>query len=139
MRLFLLLCSCAALAFAPLPFPRPPKKKPGMAAIEALMGHWHNPGSPSVVVDISPTEYAFINSGRRDNVYNLVLDASKTPFKFDIQKPDGTRRFVGIWKVEGDKLTVRYASANKGVADEGRPTTFDGVGSFTETYSRKSR
>ncbi|MBY0228080.1 MAG: hypothetical protein K2W96_02250 [Gemmataceae bacterium] len=123
----------ASLGFAPLPFPRPPKKTPARAAVEELMGKWHNPAQPSVVVDITPTEYAFINSGVRNNVYKLTLDTSAAPFKFDIRKAGAN--FVGIWKIEGDKLSVRYASERVGAVDGGRPTAFNDGGTV-ETYFR---
>jgi uncharacterized protein (TIGR03067 family) len=127
------LLAAATSGFAPAPFLPPPKKAAAKAEVDALMGDWHNPAIRSVVVNITPTEFAFINSGRRDNVYKLTLDVTKAPFKFDIRQP--MRNFVGIWKVEGDKLTIRYNSERPGLPDGGRPTSFEAPGN-QEVYSR---
>jgi hypothetical protein len=133
-RLALLLLAAASLGFAPVPFVvRPVKKTPEMAARESLLGHWHNPASPSVVVDITPTELAYINSGVRNNVYRMTLDVTKVPFKYDCRKPGAN--FVGLWKIEGDKLTLYYNGERAGVADGGRPTSFT-AGGMAEVYYR---
>lgn len=133
-RLASVLLAAAALGFAPAPFlVKPPRINPARSAIEALMGDWHNPAQPSVVVNITPTEFAYVNSGARNNVYNLTLDVTKTPFKYDIRR--GGANFVGIWKIEGDKLTLHYLSEQRGLPDSGRPKSFESP--ITEVYVRK--
>jgi hypothetical protein len=129
----LLLVVMASLGFAPAPFPKPPKPMRGAAAIKNLMGDWHNPASPSVVVNITPTEFAYVNSGVRNNVYKLTLDATVSPHKYDIRKSGAN--FVGIWKIEGDKLTLRYVGERRGAVDGGRPTRFEDTGHL-EIYYR---
>ena len=132
-RLAFLLLAMASLGFAPLPFPRPPKQTPARAAAESLMGDWHNPSNPTVVVNITPAEFAYVNSGSRNNIYNLTLDLSKPPFKYDIRR--GGANFVGIWKIEGDKLTLLYVSEQNRNPDGGRPVSFEAPGN-REIYFR---
>jgi uncharacterized protein (TIGR03067 family) len=121
-----LLAAVMSLASAPAPLPKKSKA-------ETLFGDWHNPRTPSVVVSISKTEFAYINSGARNNVYQLTLDMKKKPMWYDIRR--GTLAFVGIIKVEKDTLTVRYNSEQKGVAGGGRPTSFTAPG-HEEVYYR---
>jgi hypothetical protein len=130
-----LLAAVVSLGFAPAPFPN--KKKPNVRPAEALYGDWHNPKQPSVVVSISPTEFAYINSGRRNNVYKLTLDVKKEPMWYDIRQ--GPRAFVGLIKVEGDTLTVKYNIEQKGAARDGRPLSFAGPGNVEVYYRVKKK
>jgi hypothetical protein len=130
----LLLAATATSGFAPAPFLPPPKKASVKTAVDALMGDWHNPMQPSVVVNITPTEFAYVNSGARNNVYKLTLDVAAVPFKYDIRR--GGANFVGIWKIEGDKLTLRYNAEQPGVANGGRPASFEAMVGHQEIYFR---
>jgi hypothetical protein len=130
-----LLAAVASLGFAPAPFPK--KNKADARYAEALYGDWHNPKQPRVVVSISATEFAYINSGVRNNVYRLTLDVKKNPMWYDIRQ--GSRAFVGLIKVEGDTLTVKYNIEQKGVARGGRPMSFDGPGHVEVYYRVKKR
>ena len=132
-RLAFLLLAASSLGFAPLPFPRPPKKTPGTAAAESLLGNWHNPANPSVVVNITSREFAYVNSGSRNNVYVLTIDLGSPLFKYDIRR--GGANYVGIWKIEGDKLTLLYNVERVGQPDGGRPLSFDAPGN-REIYFR---
>ena len=89
-----------------------------------------------MVVNITPTEFAYVNSGARNNVYQLTLDANALHHRYDIRKPGAN--FVGIWKLEGDKLTLLYNGENVGLADGGRPAAFE-AGGHREIYFRMKR
>lgn len=127
----LLVVAAASLGFAPAPLPRPPRPP-----VESLMGDWHNPARPSVVVNITPTEFAYVHSGARDNVYKLTLDVRSVPYKYDIRKPGSN--IVGIWKIEGDKLTLQYHKERAAASDGGRPSSFKDVkdAGYREVYYR---
>jgi uncharacterized protein (TIGR03067 family) len=129
------LLALQALAFAPAPFlVKPQKLTPAERVVQALFGDWHNPAQPSVVVNITPTEFAYVNSGVRNNVYKLTLDVTVTPYRYDIRREGAN--YVGIWKLEGDKLTVHYNGEQPMQPGQGRPTAF-GVNGITEVYYRK--
>jgi hypothetical protein len=130
LRGLVLLAVAASLGFAPAPLPKAPKIPAG---VKALYGDWHNPSQPTVVVSISATEFAYVNSGFRNNVYKLTLDAKKKPMWYDIRKPGAN--FVGLIKVEGDTLTVLYNLENTALAGGGRPVSFDSPG-HREVYYR---
>jgi uncharacterized protein (TIGR03067 family) len=130
LRGLVLIAATASLGFAPAPLPKAPKVAD---AVKALYGDWHNPSQPTVVVSINETEFAYVNSGLRNNVYKLTLDATKKPMWYDIRKPGAN--FVGLIKVEGDTLTVLYNSEDTGIPGGRRPANFDSAG-HREIYYR---
>ena len=71
--------------------------------------------------------------------YALTLDATKKPATYDIKGIAGGATgaaFLGIYRVDGDVLTLCYHTAS-----QGRPTAFEGPGkgAFTEVYKRVGR
>ena len=74
-----------------------------------------------------------------DCAYALTVDASARPPRY---APRGVgaqvlgRAYSGIWRVEGDTLTLCY---NEG--RERHPTSFDGAGkgAYTEVHERNGR
>ncbi len=132
-RLTAVLLAAAALGFAPAPFLVKPPWKPPARPLEALMGDWQDPSRPLTVVSITPKEFTYRRSDGQNIVYNLTLDVSQSPFRYDIRL--GVANFVGIWKIEGDKLTLHYLSEQRGLPDSGRPKSFESP--ITEVYVRK--
>jgi uncharacterized protein (TIGR03067 family) len=65
--------------------------------------------------------------------YALVIDGTKRPATYDLSGIGTGAKFLGIWRLEGDTLTLCYNSFGLG-----RPTAFEGPGkgTFTEVYRR---
>jgi uncharacterized protein (TIGR03067 family) len=74
------------------------------------------------------------------NEYELRVDPAARPATYDIVGVPGgraaRRSFKGIYKIDGDTLTICYNPAGRD-----RPTAFEGVGrgTFTEVYKRVRR
>jgi uncharacterized protein (TIGR03067 family) len=109
-----------SLAFAPAPLPRAPRRgkaDPGMEGV------WY--GFQRLEVTPARLTYFSVNASA---AYELRMDrAART---YDIVEITGNRRFLGIYKVEGDKLTICYREPEKG-----RPTTFEGP--YLEVFDRR--
>lgn len=129
-----LLLAASSLAFAPAPFSRPERRA---AAVNELIGEWAHPGSPNqayLVITHDRIEY-----GSPVNVYALKVDLRALPRTYDItgvSPGNQNAEFRGIYKVEGDRLTLNY---NSGTTN--RPTSFEqnGRGQSYEVYVRRSR
>ena len=125
----LILIAALSLGFAPAPVYRPkPETKPD--DMKLLLGSWES---------VPPNGGVEISSGRiiynRSNIYTLTLDPNARPPAYDLSGIAGGtagRTFTGIYKLEGDTLTLCY---NAGTAN--RPVAF-GKG-FNEVYKRKKR
>jgi uncharacterized protein (TIGR03067 family) len=66
--------------------------------------------------------------------YRLSVDRAARPPSYDLfDVNDGSPKFLGIYRVDGDTLTECYNQAKYG-----RPTAFDGPGQgvITEVYKR---
>jgi hypothetical protein len=118
----------ASLALAPAPFPRPERRgKPATG----LAGEW---GGPHRLV-IEPGQATFYRS--RPYQYALRLDATASPPGYTLRPTGpGGAELSGIYKVEGDVLTLSYHPAGRE-----RPTAFEGPGSgtYTAVYKRVKR
>lgn len=123
----LLLLAVAAMAFAPAPFARPPRKK---EPPPSLLGKWDQVNNPTVLLVLTPTTLEYHNRGSNINAYEMTFDPKVVPPTYDIQKPNGQLRFSGIWKVEGDKLTLYYRSGTV------RPASFEDGNGFREEFVR---
>jgi uncharacterized protein (TIGR03067 family) len=126
---FVLLFAVLSLGFAPAPFPRPERRPP--VEVESLVGEWKGPNQ------------LIVTSERMDfntNGYRVTFDRRVRPAAFDLKGVEGTggagRNFAGIYRLEGDTLTICY---NAG--DGPRPMAFEGPGKgmFTEVYTRVRR
>jgi uncharacterized protein (TIGR03067 family) len=122
------------LAFAPAPLPKPPPPDPNKADLKAMQGKWTR---TLLIVDGRTTRKlrgaevtATIKGDRmvysaRD-VWELTLDAKASPKRIDSKGavPNvGNYLFLGVYRLEGDKLTIccREAQGGKGK----RPADFD--------------
>jgi uncharacterized protein (TIGR03067 family) len=80
---------------------------------------------------ITPTRMTFLSGAKCD--YELQIDHAARPKKFDIRGVSGNSAsgnvFKGIYRVEGDTLTVCYASGDN------RPLDFN-RGGITQVYKR---
>ena len=125
-----LLLVVLTVAFAPAPLPRA-ERRPGGNGFGEIEGHWEWSGTP---LHITPNR--FTHSADYD--YEMKIDTSVRPFTFDLRgigRSNGGRDFTGIYKVEGDNLTLSYNSG-KG----NRPTSFDGPGKgIVQVYKRVRR
>jgi len=129
--LALLLVAALSLAFAPAPMTRASRRPRPISGMEGL---WQGGSRLLITADRltyhpheSPVEYV------------LSFDVRANPMTYDIRsvhKTDKAWDYQGIWRIEGDTLTLCYSHAS-----HGRPKSFDGPGkgSFTEVYKRVPR
>jgi uncharacterized protein (TIGR03067 family) len=129
--LLLALCS---LAFAPAPLPKPRRQaQPAGPSWEGLWRRGRGPGGGTVRI----TATTFTNNpetARRPD-FDVTTDRRASPATFDMRNHGAADLYlIGIYKVEGDVLTIHYNYANRA----GRPTAFSGPGSGsgTETFTR---
>src|SRR5262245_19704837 len=98
----LLLLVVPALAFAPAPLtPRPTRKPPG----PQIQGSWKQVGVETVTLVVTHDSFTYVNSDRAPSPYGARFDASRRPMTYDLLRGQMVA-FVGIYKIEGDRLTV---------------------------------
>jgi uncharacterized protein (TIGR03067 family) len=130
MRWIVLTLTLLSLAFAPAPFPTVEGKS--RPAVPTMVGLWRRPGGATVRI----TATTWTNSPERGGPpdFDLTIDPRASPAAFDMNlHRTATLHLRGIYKVEGDTLTICYNSAVRG-----RPTAFKGPGQGggTEVFTR---
>ena len=103
------------------PDPAPREAKPE----QQIVGDWlciEATGKNVHTFLISPTETLWSLNGQAQPGNGLsakiVIDGSKSPATIDFIAKQGGQKYTGIWKVEGDQLTLAWANGDL------RPTAF---------------
>jgi uncharacterized protein (TIGR03067 family) len=127
----LLLLVVLSAGFAPAPLPRADRRpKPP----HEMVGLWTGGGGDLLITADRMT----YNPGPERYEYALTVNPNTSPPSYDIlgvvQNRNAGWQFSGIYRVQGDTLTLCYDSG-KGT----RPASFDGQGrrGIVETYKRK--
>jgi uncharacterized protein (TIGR03067 family) len=130
----LLALAALCLAFAPAPLPRA-KRTSTNGLAPSIEGRWLIEGPR--LLEISATNWTLDPDRAPGPSYRLSTDRAAYPPTFDLfgvhTGGDGQPQWLGIYKIEGDTLTICYNRA-----ENGRPITFDGpdMGRFTQTFRR---
>src|SRR2546421_526466 len=99
----LILAAVLALAFAPAPFPRP-ERRDGSAP--DFVGNW----SGTNRMRVTPDRVTFLDGAQME--YELQIDRRAKPPTYDLKgiqgKRSAGRHFRGVYRVEGDVLTLTY-------------------------------
>jgi uncharacterized protein (TIGR03067 family) len=125
-RCALLLPALLSLAFAPAPFARPVKKE----AVPTIEGKWTQVGKPSVTLIVTRESLEFHNEGGNVNAYRLTYNSASAPKSYELRRRDGESLFIGIYRVEGDLLTLCDR------ANGPRPLTFDEPHTAIDVFKR---
>src|SRR5262245_29004982 len=97
-----------------------------------MVGEWLIEDGRQLV--ISATHWTLEPGKGGKPAYRTSIEPAASPPTFDLLSLQGGQpEFLGIYKVEGDKLTICYNSAA-----QGRPASFDGPGKGkgTEVFTR---
>jgi uncharacterized protein (TIGR03067 family) len=143
--LFLLAVAVLALGFTPAPFPKRERVKDDSRKIQGTwvqvqQGFRGRRGLMVAQSKLEITANRMIYNAQTTNpyAYALTTDSKKQPMTYDLTGvvggPTAGRNFQGIYKLEGDTLTLCYTGAG-----QPRPTNFDGPGrtGITEVYQRQ--
>jgi uncharacterized protein (TIGR03067 family) len=134
--LLLSLLALTALAFAPAPFPK--SKQQARPAALTMEGLWRRsargPERGGSTVRITATTWTNYPERGGPPDFDVKADPRASPAAFDLSDPGASSLYLrGIYKVEGDTLTICFNPAI-----QGRPTAFDGPGKGrgTEVFTR---
>lgn len=126
-RSFALLAVLLSLAFAPSPFPKTPRS----AADRAIQGSWANKNDASFRLAVTSISLTYQNGNGAPAVpYELTFDATTSPKSYALGSM-GRAAFIGIYRIEGNVLTLFYRPAHRP-----RPTSFEEGDAFREVYVR---
>jgi len=126
-----LLLALSSLAFAPAPLPKP--KRQARQAGPSMEGLWRRPHNGGTVRITAATWTNNPEMGRAPD-FDVTTDPRASPATFDMSLHRAPNLYLlGIYKVEGDTLTIHYRHANRG-----RPAAFDDMaqGAATEVFTR---
>jgi uncharacterized protein (TIGR03067 family) len=125
MRRIVLTLTLLSLAFAPAPFPKAERQpKPDLPS---MVGLWLRQGGDTV--RITPTTWTNSPEWGRAPDFDLTFDPRASPAAFAMRDHGASVLYLhGIYKVEGDRLTICYR-----MAAQARPTAFDGPGQGRST------
>jgi uncharacterized protein (TIGR03067 family) len=126
-RCVLLSLIVLSLAFAPAPLPTRPARKPPELQI---FGSWKQVNVSTVTLVVTHDSLTYVNSDRAPSAYGARFDAARRPMTYDLLRGQGVA-FVGIYKIEGDRLTLYYRGGS-----QNRPTSFEQGGAHKEEFTR---
>lgn len=122
----------AAAAVVVLGAAQPPKDDPAKADLAKLQGEW---AVKSITVAEMPLPgelpgklvIAGDRFGGLGSDMTIRLDPTKTPKEIDLVRGASGQKWLGLYKLDGDTLTLCLAMVEKGKAEaQKRPTDFDG-------------
>src|SRR5262245_40517968 len=125
-RLFLSMAVLAVcLGFAPAPIPK--KERPTSASIEGLWRSEPGPKEVPYLLKVTATHMTYWAGAGNETVVELTVDSKANPPSYKITNGNGF--LYGIYRVQGDRLTLCYSKSV-------RPTAFHGRDQFLEVYTR---
>ena len=121
----------AAVAVVILGAAQPAAVDPAKADLAKLQGEWAVksievagmplPGDLPGKLVIDGAKFGGLGSNM-----TIALDPSKTPKEIDLVRAPSGQKWMGLYKLDGDTLTLCLAMIEKGkLADQKRPTDFD--------------
>ena len=131
-RLWLLVAVAVAVGFAPAPLPRASRAGP-RTDLDRMQGLWEVVDSRMSGIELTPNKGARVQVRRdrwtfidkRDGAsrhhWDLRLNPSATPPQIDFKGVEGSGSSQGVYRLEGDTLTISYSYVLSGV----RPTAID--------------
>ena len=124
-RALLLSFVALSLAFAPAPFPKPGKRPPGLP----IGGVWVYQRDSAVTLVVTPTMLTYRRHDFKD-AYEFAFNPAAEPKTYTLRK-NGSLDSVGIYRIDGDVLTLCYRNATMP-----RPASFEEKGACREIFTR---